>query len=320
VSKTTATRKTASLAALLYDARLTETARIIGIHIAIVASGDEPVEIPYDDFARILESAPSVDTIARHIRQLIIHGYVDRKSGGRGSPRFMWTRCSGPHFCGLKEKSQDSTPQICGPECPLYSAHMRTIRLLRKFADHTESLVRTHADQKSDPIHINARAPARASSTSKEPPPLPLDARAREFISESESLVGTRDSLMDYLKERVEVSRQLAYAQTVAGMVEGTDERVWMARDGTRFTERRVKIISGCLNEMRQADEVGRYFPGSPGDVRNLQSKIRYKVKAETDAKRDAERRTDNGATSRESRSGKTPIPGGSADASGSYL
>ena len=144
---------------LIYDARLSESARIIGLHVAIEASGDEPTEIPYDDFARILKEAPSVDTIARHVRQLVVHGYIERRSGGRGSPRFAWAPCSTPQKCGANKVLDDSTPQICGPECSLYSAHMRTITLLRTGADHTASLLRTHADHNSTPHRCGPYSP-----------------------------------------------------------------------------------------------------------------------------------------------------------------
>ena len=182
---------------LIYDARLSESARIIGLHVAIEASGDEPTEIPYDDFARILKEAPSVDTIARHVRQLVVHGYIERRSGGRGSPRFAWAPCSTPQKCGANKVLDDSTPQICGPECSLYSAHMRTITLLRTGADHT----------------------APTTTSSKPPPPPPLDARAREFISERESLVDTRNPLLDYVTEKVDPGKHLAYVHTVAGII-----------------------------------------------------------------------------------------------------
>ena len=272
---------------LIYDARLSESARIIGLHVAIEASGDEPTEIPYDDFARILKEAPSVDTIARHVRQLVVHGYIERRSGGRGSPRFAWAPCSTPQKCGANKVLDDSTPQICGPECSLYSAHMRTITLLRPGADHTASLLRPGADHT-----------APTTTTSIPPPPPPLDARAREFISERESLVDTRKPLLDYVTEKVDPGKHLAYVHTVAGIIEESDERLWKSRNQKETVrEGRPQIIAGCLNELRQSDEIGRYFPGPPGDIANLQSKIRYKVRSITDAKRDAERKREAGAT-----------------------
>jgi len=120
--------------------------------------------------------------------------------------------------------------------------------------------------------------------------------RAREkiqaFVDEhADVLAGCRNSLLDYLAERVDPDRWLAYAQTLVGSLQGTDEYMWMTADGGHYpVTGRAKIVAGALNELRQGDEVGRYFPGPPGDFGNLRAKTRYKVKAETGAERDARR------------------------------
>jgi hypothetical protein len=85
-------------------------------------------------------------------------------------------------------------------------------------------------------------------------------------------------------------------------MIEGTDEGTWMARDGSHVRENRTKIVAGCLNELRQGDEVGRYFTGPPGDVKNLRAKIRFRVKSATDAKRDAARGEQNAGGEQDTR------------------
>jgi len=252
--------------ALLADTRLPTPARIIGLLISEHPEGWEVSKEQLAGFMGPSEGA-SDDTIGRHLKRLEVAGWVSREPGGRGHP----------------DRFRILAPHECGGNGALRAAFVSQVNLTYRPGAALNTL-------STGP----GAALSRPSSSSTEPPPPPLDARARDFIDRTECLVGCRGSLTDYLTERVSAEHHLAYAQTVAGMIEGTDERVWMARDGTHVRAGRQQIVAGCLNELRQGDEVGRYFPAAPGNVRNLQSKIRYRVKAETDAKRDAERRSES--------------------------
>lgn len=253
--------------ALLADARLSREARIMGLHIASLGEGAHA--IAHSAFRRLLgrgaRGMAKDDTIGGYIQELVEYGWVTREPGGQGSPRYTFApppRGSNPDaFLPL----ESSPPPPWGGKAPV------------------------------SPTTMGGQT-APTSSSSKEPPlPPPLEARARAFVESSEVLVGCRGSLLDYLAERVETDRQLAYAQSVAGTIEGTDEQVWMARDGSHVRENRAAIVAGCLNDLRAGDEVGKYFPGPPGDPRNLKSKVRYKVKSLTDARRDAKRERSSG-------------------------
>ncbi len=250
--------------ALLSDTRLSARARFVGVFLSEIESPSEHgPEIPSDFFESFF--GHSWDVLRRDVKALEKAGWIERKTQtGKG------------HSPAYRFLDHAKTP----PYQDLRTAFLHTL------SDSLGENVALKDFSLGGSVALNAPT----SSSSKPLPLPPLDARAREFISESESLVGTRDTLIDYLVEKVDTRKQLAYSQTVAGIIEGSDERLWMARDGSHLKEGRAKIISGCLNELRQSDEIGKYFPGPPGDIRNLQSKIRYKVKAQTDAKRDADR------------------------------
>lgn len=76
---------------LAFDARLSEEARILGLHLSEVADDEHGVEMPHDELAALLHGCPNRDTVGRHMRQLLIHRYVERTNrGGSGSPRYRW--------------------------------------------------------------------------------------------------------------------------------------------------------------------------------------------------------------------------------------
>ena len=259
-----------TLAELLYDARLTDTARIIGVHVAATASQEEPVAIPYDEFAGILHGAPSGDTIARHVRLLEVHGYVTKSPGGRGSPVFEW--------CGSR-----STPDICGLKAELYTAEIRAKALHRtgadqqsEFADHTGSLPGTHADQS-----------LRSSSRTKKDEDEEEDAGARdvklphaiEALLETydELFTGCRGSLRSYLTQSVPKSRQVGYVQTLAGWRNGLDQTPWRTPDGSHVPpDEQSGLLATAFNELLGQDEGS--MKNSIGDIRNLRTKLHIRI------------------------------------------
>ena len=257
--------------ALLADTRLSARARLAALYLSEIEGSDEQaIELPSSVFEGLL--GKSWDVLRPDLRALERAGWVERKANtGRG------------HSPGYRFLAYAKSP-------PFQELRVAFLHTLNFGIGETATL---NADGMGKSATLNAPT----STTSIPPPPPPLDARAREFIAERESLVDTRKPLLDYVTEKVDPGKHLAYVHTVAGIIEESDERLWMARDGSYVHEGRAKIVSGCLNELRQGHEVGRYFPGPPGDIANLQSKIRYKVRSITDAKRDAERKREAGAT-----------------------
>lgn len=263
---------TLDLRSLLADRSLSDASRVLGAFIATNDTG-EGIELRFEAISGILHGFPGKDKIRASIRPLEQLGYIVRRAGGAGhGDVFSWAGVPigyGPNPTVIKEAEEigeGSSRSLRSQTHPIESGQDRSLRS------------QTHPT--SPP-----------SSSSNYPPPPPLDARAREWVESRTTLEGCRGALLDYLADpRVDPERRLAYAQSVAGLIEGTDENVWMARDGTHVREGRQQIVAGCLNELRQGDEIGKYFPGPPGDIRNLKSKIRYRVKSETDAKRDAAR------------------------------
>lgn len=260
---------------LLHDARLSREARLIGLHVS--GLGDGFHEVSHGAFRRMLgrgaQGMPKRQTLAGYIQELQEYGWVDRKPGGSGSPRYRFTVPQGDGIASTVLQGDGSVESSEGTVEPVGSPEGTS----------------------SGPLE-GPQSLARATTSSLPPPPPPpppseVCDQAREFVTDATSLVGCRDALCDYLTERVEVGRQLAYAQTVAGIIEGTDEAVWMKPGGEHVRESRQPIIAGCLNELRQGDEIGRYFPGPPGDVANLRSKIRYKVRSLAGAERDKARK-----------------------------
>ena len=103
--------------------------------------------------------------------------------------------------------------------------------------------------------------------------------RARVAL-ESEKLTGCRDSLREYLADRVQESHQYAYVMTVLAWIAGRDKSVWMTPDGGSVPpEERTELLSAAVNELGATDEAKK-FRGDPGDPANLKSKIKHPVTA----------------------------------------
>lgn len=244
--------------ALLADGRLSGDARVVGLLLSL--AGEEGLS--YDELQELLPDVGRYKLRAA-AQKLERCKWADRLIGGRGhSDRFVYIAC---------------------PPGATYVENRLAIFGILK--DRVRNIGNLSAFRVPN---ISTLSPSSSYTT---PPPPPMDARAREWVESSEVLKGCRGSLVDYLTERVEADHQLAYAQTVAGWIEGTDEGAWWTPGGTRLDrEARAKIVAGCLNELRQGDEVGQYFKGPPGDARNLRSKIRYRVKSKQGAEQDAAR------------------------------
>lgn len=266
---------------LMADNSLPDAARVIGFHVAIHDDG-EGVELSLDAVSGVLNGWPGSDKCRAALRVLRTAGYIDSRPGGRGhADVHSWV--GAPFSMGLephpKQKCVDNTLGL---------------------EPYPKDRVGLEPHAKPDRVglepHPKLPSSSTTSSSSTSTGGSELDERADEAIKQAgETLAGCRGALRDYLRLRVEPRYQYAYVQNVAGCVEGTDEWCWTTARGDRVHEGRTTIIAGALNELAQGDEIGPYFPGEPGDYRNLRSKIRYRMKSLTGAKNDATNRQGRG-------------------------
>lgn len=246
---------------LLCDQSLTDTARIIGLRIA--ALGGEWHEIAADDFARMVAGYPKQETIARHVRQLEVAGYIERKPGGRGhSDRFKWA----DRPCKNMESKKDSPEENTGSK----DLDLTNFSGLKP-------IVVVEGGSSNPPI-----VPLRA-----------LDPKAEELIgSRPEQLTGCRGSFRDYLVARVPASRQYAYVQTVIGWLEDIDPGVWRLHTGGWLPPpERTRVLAAALNDLAASDEATMKRP--VGDVANLRTKINVLLRKRGDHERNGN--TDTG-------------------------
>lgn len=129
---------------LMTDARLSDSARVLGFYIASLGEGEH--ELSHDELAALLHGCPNTDTVGRHMRMLIVHRYVERTSpGGRGSPRYRW-------LSTLEKSRAESQP------------------------------AKNHGENGSMPA--NFRGESRPPTTTPTTPPTPTEARERERPAE----------------------------------------------------------------------------------------------------------------------------------------
>ena len=78
---------------LFADTRMSREARMVGLYTA--AHGDGEHQISHDTFRLILgrgaRGLPKDDTLAGYVQELVSHGWIERKSGGQGSPLYTFT-------------------------------------------------------------------------------------------------------------------------------------------------------------------------------------------------------------------------------------
>ena len=243
--------------ALLQDTRLSDQARIIGLYLSEHCAGEEPVELPSDEISMLLNGIPVAETVRRHIRHLLVAGYVEKSPGGRGhSDSYRWIA---PQECGAKNLD----PQICGSkkidpqECGSKSLYPHRI----------VGLSARSSSSKEDEVVV---AGAREGELNVEN----LDPRALAAMGEHQELMrGCRGALKDYLLLRVSLSRQYGYVQTIASWMAGIDASVWRLADGSQLPPaERTGLLAVALNELLGSDEAPMSRPA--GDPGNLRTKV----------------------------------------------
>lgn len=231
---------------LLVDSRLTDQARIMGLYFSERAVG-EPAEVSHDELATVLHDAPGEETIRRHLRFLVLFGYVEKSAGGRGhSDKYLWID---PELCG----SKSIDPDICGSKAVKTHTH--------------KGLKGTVVVGSSKEEVVEEETRAREESLDVEN----LETRAlRALGNHGDLLRGCRGALSDYLLLRVARARQYAYVQSIAGWMNGLDPTVWKLPDGSQLEAGdRPGMLAVALNELLAADEGAMKRPrGDPGNLR----------------------------------------------------
>lgn len=271
---------------LIQDARLSREARLMGLYIA--GEGDDWTEVSTEDWQRLLGRSqqggtPTRRTISHYASELVTWGWIEKKPGGAGSPRYRFL--------------------------PGSQSHTEALRSSQRHAERNGSVApRDTQDPATGPPDTPKASPPPLATTSSS---ASVAREAEEAIERfADALAGCRGALRDYLLERVPPDRQLAYVQTLVGTIQGTDEWAWTDGTGSKVPpDERPTVVAGCLNELRLGDEVGQYFPQPPGGFKNLRSKIRYKAKAKLGSERDAKDTTPSPTPKANRPQNARPIP-----------
>lgn len=235
--------------ALLTDNALSDQARILGVYISEVGL-DEPIELSHDDLSRLLYGFPNADTVGRHLRMLILSGYVDKSPGGRGhSDKYLWI---------ARENSRAK------------NIDLDLARAKTTYPSKIHGLSETVVGSSSKEVVVEEAARVREADLNVENlSPLALKALG----DHQELLRGCRGALRDYLLLRVPTDRQYPYVQSLAGWMNGLDPTVWMLPDGAQLDPAsRPGMLASALNELLATDE--RKMKRPEGEPSNLRTKL----------------------------------------------
>lgn len=231
---------------LLRDARLSDSARILGLHLSMLGEGEH--EMSFDELAALLHGTPQTETVGKHMRQLCVFGYAERTSaGGRGSPRYRWVpELSGPKKIGLEQ----SMPR-------------------KKSAQSATVVVDDGDVEQTPPI-----SPLKV-----------LDKRAERALEQHNAiLAGCRGALRDYLTDYVIPEKQYAFVQLVAGWLNGIDAGVWKLPTGSSLPPpERPGMLATALNDLAASS---RLMKGPVGEPANLRTKLNVLLRQRGDNER----------------------------------
>jgi hypothetical protein len=254
---------------LLADSRLSDAARVLGLTLSTL---EGPQETPYEALAVYLHGTPNRDTVGRHLRQLLLYGYVRKaSSGGSGSPVYEWIGEPAESLPAKIHAQTNSLPVKIHAQDGFARENSR--------AEHPVVVV-------GEVVDITPLPPLPA-----EPDGNPIDPRAVAAIEAAgEHLAGCRGALVDYLRARVPLALQYAYVQTVHAWA-ANPLATFRRPDGHPVPEgERARLLAVALNEMAATDEGTRKY--RPGDPANLRTKLQNVIAARFD---DRSRRNGNG-------------------------
>lgn len=258
----------ANVKRMMADNSLSDAARVIGF--ALAAMGDAWHEVPRDEFAKIAHGFPSGETIAKHLRQLELREYIERKAGGRGHPdnfRFVFRSVENP-VPKTETETLDGSDSSGKNTAPKDSSGKNTAPIALSSGEFTAAKTTVVVDREIG---------------SSRTPVVPLDdLTTRALETHDQLLTGLRGSLRDYLAARVPEKCRYGYVQTVAGWLNGMDGSVFRVSDGGRLqADEQRKLLANALNDLMATDEATMKRPvGDPG---NLRTKLNVLLKMRTD-------------------------------------
>lgn len=243
--------------ALLQDARLSDSARVLGLHVSTWELG-RAHRVGNQELAGLLHGIPNEDTVGRHLRQLEVLGYVARTRGGNGTPGTLrWTENGSTGNNHPRKITDDS------------NSHPRNFEGDTPITRENSSVIRDSSSRKEKVV----------VTPSISPPELHPDAE-KAIAGYNGQLEGFRGALRDYLTARVPTDRQSALVHTLASWRNGMDRSVFAKGDGGQMPEKdQPRLLASALNELAASEESGMKFPA--GDVRNLKTKVRILVQQE---------------------------------------
>lgn len=227
---------------LLNDSRLSDAARILGFYLSTLPEG--PQEMKHDSLAVLLHGTPNADTVGRHLRQLVVHGYANKASGGgRGSPRYEWREVSTRE----NSRADDALPAKIHGQRP-------------------SVVVVGSSNPLNPPVELK---------------PLATDASAL-IEAERETLGECVKPLGSYLRRRVTPDSQEPYVGRVLSALDPECMNPqWRDATGAVIPmPRRRAIMADALNELATADET-KDRKWKSGDWGNLRNKLLGLIRAE---------------------------------------
>lgn len=279
---------------LLTDARLSREARLMGLYLA---SRGEQVEVSTEDWQRILGSShqggfPTRRTLAHYAAELTTWGYVEKKPGGSGSPRYEFL-----------QGSQDPVEALQGSGSPV---EQNSYRAPRATEDHSTGLREPGRGASSSSRVVVVDDVEERADTGE--PRYSLEPKVTDAIEGAEDLIGCRGALRDYLRRRVMGPQQWGYVQTVRTWLAGGIGAPKGLHDAP--PEDRTHLFAAALNELASesvaTEQAYRAARGKVGQTATLRSKVEYLVRREKSSARNG---SDSTPPDTPTHARRTPFP-----------
>lgn len=262
---------------LLADSRLSDTARVIAMHV-LTQEPDEDGFVPlaYDELRPILHGIPSSETVGRHVRMLEGCGWLDRRPGGRGNAdrfRLDPARDTPLNIAPPSEPGPINNSPPLEPGSKIDSPHSQGGAKSPVGGDYRGGKkVEVVVEGRREPPLTPPLDRSGASGGGRDRGGFgPIDPRADEVIVRlADRLNGCRGALTDYLEHRVPQARQYGYVQSVVTWLDGGDPSVFRKPSGDRVPSDEVTgLLATAFNELLSTDEALMKRPvGDPGNLR----------------------------------------------------
>lgn len=241
-----------ALKPVIEDSSLTPGACRIIMYVWSLGEGEH--EVPHSQFAALLNH-PGEKRLARELKLATELGPLEREPGGRGHSDSY--SVSPAEIEGLSEDSPSKSADLKDSPAENGGLNADSPAESEGLSDQDEGDIGGEGEGDG--------APARG---------LEISDRAERLIEDrGEDLEGCRDTLRDYLHDRVAEDRQYPYVQKILGWMDGLNPSVFRKPDGRQLSEdRRTGVLADALNGLYAADE-GQYSR-PVGDPDNLRTKI----------------------------------------------